>query len=120
MKALNAETALSRNIRLALNRSGRCRLLDNEVGTGASASGSFVRYGLGNGSPDLVGVLRTTPPTLFCIEVKMPGKHLNADQPAWWRSARAWGVLGGVAHSINEAMALLDLAESGVVGGLFE
>lgn len=100
------ETALTRNIRLAVNRTGRARVVRNNVGLDSTRG---VRYGLGNGSPDLCGALRGG--RAFCIEVKTASGKLRPEQEAWWRSARQWGVLGGVARSIAEAMALLDAAE---------
>lgn len=103
---MNPETALSRNIRLALNRTGRVRLVDNEVGMDRTTG---VRYGLGIGSPDLVGSLRSGH--AFCIEVKTKTGRLSEEQEAWWRSAKQWGIRGGIARSIPEAFALLDEAE---------
>ena len=106
------ETILSRNIRLTLNRTGRVRLLDNEVGMDQV---THTRYGLGNGSPDLVGALRCG--RVFAIEVKTPrayaGKNheLSVAQLAWWRAAPNWGVLGGVACSVEQALELLERAE---------
>ena len=107
------ETTLSKQIRVALNRTGRVRLLDNEVGF---ASQERVRYGLGNGSPDLVGVVRPYG-RVFCIEVKTPAAYrrphhgLSADQQAWWRASSHWGVTGGVADSVDRALELLEAAE---------
>lgn len=106
------ETTISKQIRMALNRTNRVRLVDNEVGF---ASNERVRYGLGNGSPDLVGVLRCG--RVFCIEVKTPTAYrranhsLSADQQAWWRASSQWGVTGGVADSIDRALELLEAAE---------
>ena len=109
---MNHETAISRNIRLALNRTGRVRLVDNEVGM---EQVTHTRYGLGKGSPDLMGVLRCG--RVFCIEVKTPRAYrgpangLSVDQQAWWRAAPQWGVTGGVADSIERALELLEAAE---------
>ena len=106
------ETILSRNIRLALNRTARVRLVDNEVGMDQV---THTRYGLGKGSPDLVGVLRCG--RIFAIEVKTPRAYrtadngCSADQVAWWRAARKWGVTGGIADSIERALELLEAAE---------
>lgn len=104
---MNAETALCRNVRLALNRTGRVRVVRNNVGLDQTTG---VRYGLGNGSPDLVGTLRGG--ASFCLEIKTPRGRVSDDQEAWWRSARQWGVRGGIARSIEEAFALLAEAEN--------
>lgn len=100
------ESAILRDIRDALNRTGRCRVVRNNVGVDVDRG---TRYGLGNGSPDLVGVLRNG--RAFCIEVKAPRGRMRPEQEAWWRAARAWGVTGGVARSVPEALALLAEAE---------
>lgn len=104
---MQAETALTRNIRLAVNRTGRARIVRNNVGVDSTRG---VRYGLGNGSPDLCGALRGG--RAFCIEVKTRTGRLRPEQEAWWRSARQWGVLGGVARSVEEALTLLTEAEA--------
>ena len=95
-----------REMRQKLNETGRVRLVRNNVGFDPE---NRVRYGLGNGSPDLVGTLRGG--RCFCIETKTPKGRLSADQQAWWRAATRWGVLGGVARSVGEAMQLLEEAE---------
>jgi hypothetical protein len=82
------ESQIQADIRAALNRDGRCRLLRNSVGFDHEKK---VRYGLGVGSPDIIGVLR---------------------DGAWWVAAKKWGVQGGIATSVDEAMGLLEQAES--------
>lgn len=101
-----SETAIMRDIRAALNNTGRVRLYRNNVGVDMERG---IRYGMGNGSPDLIGWLRSG--RAFAIEVKTPAGRLSADQKAWWVSARSWGVQGGVARSVSEALVLLDGAE---------
>ena len=100
---------LTLQIRSVLNATHRVRLIRNNVG--------FVplprplHFGLGTGSPDLVGVLRSG--RCFCIEVKV-NDRLSPEQAAWWRAARSWGIQGGVARSVAEAQALLEAALSTV------
>ena len=100
------ESELQHRIREALNSTGRCRVVRNNVGVDTDRG---VRYGLGVGSPDLVGILRVG--RAFCVEVKRPGKTRSSKQRAWWRAYLAWGGLGGVATSVDEAIDLLDEAE---------
>lgn len=99
------ESTIQAQIRATLNRDGRCRLFRNSVGYDA---GNRVRYGLSTGSPDLVGVLRNG--ICFAIECKTPRGRLSPEQAAWWRAAAKWGIRGGVAHSVEEALQLLEAA----------
>lgn len=103
---MNRETALMREIRAALNATGRCRVVRYSVGYDAT---NKVRYG-NPGWPDLIGVLRSG--RAFMVEVKTSTGRLRPEQEAFWRAARAWGVTGGVARSVPEALALLAAAET--------
>lgn len=110
------ETGLLRQIKHELNSSGRCRLLRNNVGVDTEQG---IRFGLGNGSADLVGVL--VGGHALAIEVKRPGSRpgtlLRPDQVSWWRAAYKWGVRGGVARSLPGAWRLLEEAEAGQMTG---
>jgi hypothetical protein len=98
------ESQILADIRAALNRDGRCRVVRYSVGFDAT---NRVRYGM-PGWPDLIGVLRDG--RAFCIEVKAPHGRLSTDQAAFWVAAHNWNVAGGVARSVEEAMALLEAA----------
>ena len=102
------ESRISKDIRKAINESGRARIVRNNVGMDLEHG---VRYGCGLGSPDFIGVLRDG--RSFCIECKAIRGHASFNQLAWWHAARKWGVLGGIARSVDEAMALLDAADGG-------
>lgn len=103
------ELDIQREIKHKLNVSRRCRLVRNNTGVDVEKG---VRYGLGNGGPDLVGML---PGGLaFGIEVKTPSGHIDKDQIAWWKAAYGWGFRGGVARSLAGAWRLLDEAEAGI------
>lgn len=115
---LPRESAILAAIRAAINATGRARLVRNNVGLGQLTDHSRIPYGLGRGSPDLVGTLRNG--VCFCIEVKRPGGRLTDAQRAWWRAARAWGIRGGVARSVEDAMRLLDEACAQRVSGSTE
>lgn len=105
---MNAETALSKNIRMAINRSGRARMLDNEVGMDQV---THTRYGLGVGSPDLIGVLRNG--RVIGLEVKTARGTPTKEQLAWLVVLRKWGGFGAIVRSVDEAMAALARAEQG-------
>lgn len=103
------EKQIQSEIKHFLNVSDRCRLVRNNVGVDTEKG---VRYGLGVGSPDLVGTL---PGGInFCIEVKTPEGRIDPAQRAWWKAALKWGIRGGVARSLDGAWRLLDEAERGV------
>ena len=104
-ESAGSEAAILRYIRHALNQSGRVRVIRNTVGFDQTRN---IRYGLGTGSPDLIGPLRDG--RIFAVEVKTTRGRMSVEQCAWWMAARKWGVTGGVATSVGEAMALLDAA----------
>ncbi len=104
--AARAGNALSNEIRAELNKSRRCRLLRNNTGFDLERK---VRYGLGKGGADLVGVLPSG--RAFAIESKLGSGKLSPGQRAWWAGFKLWGGLGGVAGSLIQAFLLLDDAE---------
>lgn len=104
------ESSIMRAIREAINATRRARIVRNHVGFDQEIK---TKYGLGVGSPDLIGVLKKPLGKCFAIEVKTPIGRLSAEQKAWWRAARLYGITGGVARSVEEALALLDEAERG-------
>lgn len=105
------EKDIQSRIRKRLNATRLCRIIRNNVGKGFLArfpgdpAPRFTAFGLGEGSPDLVGVLRSG--VCFCIEVKAPKGRAREAQLAWWRAARLWGIRGGFARSETEALRLL-------------
>lgn len=107
--AVVSETALMLAIRDALLATGRVLLWRNNCGRLQDRGGRWVSYGLGLGSPDLVGILRPAG-RLVAVEVKVPGKKPEPHQDAWHRAARAAGALVIVAHSVEEALAGLPAA----------
>jgi hypothetical protein len=92
-----------------------------------------VPYGLGNGSPDLVGLLRrqfrhrsndarqvSSPLVVgvwFCLEVKVPGEYATPEQEKVHKLWRRFGAFVAVVHGVAEARAALararDWAETG-------
>lgn len=102
------EGNIMREIQNELSRSGRCVLTRNSCGFDPANN---VTYGLGVGSPDLVGVLIPSG-VAFCIEVKTPKGRASKEQIAWWRAWGKRGVRGGFANSVAQAMALLNEATS--------
>lgn len=70
-----------------------------------------VPYGLGTGSPDLVGILAPWG-RWFCIEVKVPGEEPDPHQLKCHEQWRAMGALVYVATSATEARHALAAART--------
>lgn len=102
--AVVSEAQLMLAIRDSLLATGRVMLWRNNVGQLQDRTGRWVKYGIGVGSPDLVGMLRPDG-RFFAVEVKLPGEKPTPEQLAWHRAARASGALVIVAHSVDEALA---------------
>ncbi len=106
------ESTIQALIRKAIAKDGRAILTRNHVGFIRDAEGHGHRFGLGVGSPDLVGML-TPSGRVFCLEIKQPGKYPTTFQKAWARACRMRGGFVATVHSVEEAMAALDRALRG-------
>lgn len=114
---VQAETALQNRIRLML--SAHCKDVvhfRNHTGALKDNRGRMVRFGLGAGSPDIVGwkAIEITPDMVgqrvavfVGIEIKIPGEQPRPDQNFWLSRLNAAGGIAGVAHSEYEAIDLL-------------
>jgi len=102
--------ASKRGHRLFINARGRGWVGGGQVVRGGPPrlhGGSLVTFGVGpDGAGDLLGWSRDG--RFASIEVKTPGKHPRADQVAWREAVRAGGGLAGVAHTVEEAIAILE------------
>lgn len=108
------EQPIKKAIERALNASGRVLVSVNNGGAQKSehkGKKRFVKYGLGKGSADLVGLLRSG--RYFAFEVKRPGKKPTPHQRAWLAKIRQWGGFAAWGTSVGEAMAALARAEAG-------
>lgn len=106
------ETTISALIRRAIAKDGRALVTRNNTGVLPGPQGRPVRFGLGRGSPDLVGMLLGSG-RVFCIEVKRPGLMSTTTQRAWARACRMRGGFVATAHSVPEALAALERALAG-------
>jgi hypothetical protein len=114
--ARSDEQRIQNDIRLALG-SGLSRLWRNNTGALKDATGRLVRYGLCQGSSDLIG-LRTVTITpdmvgqqlaqFVAIEVKDRSRP-TAEQQAFIAMVLQAGGLAGIARSVEEARAILRL-----------
>jgi VRR-NUC domain len=96
-------------IRFALVRTGRVLLWRNSVG---GVRGTRLRYGLGVGSADLVGLLRggLRAGRLFAVEVKTETGRLSVEQREWLHAVNAAGGYACVARTVPEALSELGAA----------
>ena len=78
-----------------------------------------ITYGLGPGSPDVVGVLTVGGVGVWLgIEVKSPTGRVRPEQAAWLAAGAARGMVTGVARSADDARALVDAARARLAGVL--
>lgn len=116
----NEETRIQNDIEAAIGAEQDLAVLRNSVGVARFADPetgklSMVRYGLGTGSPDIVGMLTCEPQRVqvaqwFCLEVKIPGESARPDQRKWHEAMRKRGVYVAVVHSVDEAREALKRA----------
>lgn len=98
------ETLLMRSIMHELTKDGRCMLERNNVGEATTKSGRHITFGLGKGSPDLVGIYQGR---FIGIEVKTPKGRLSDIQRRWHAIAAQHGARIVTARSIEEALECL-------------
>ena len=113
----NETRDLTKPILAALNSLPGVRVSRNNTGVLKDERGVPVRYGLGLGSADLVGIVScryciahityygdvVEVGRAFALEVKWPGEKPTADQVRWLASVRRLGGFACVVHSIEEA-----------------
>jgi len=96
-----------RDIRFAVNSTGKATLFRNNVGFDESKK---IKYGLGKGSADLVGFIHATGQFL-AIEVKTPVGRLSKEQKAFISFVNARGGRAFVARSVTAALSALGMSE---------
>lgn len=109
-----SESKIQRDIELAIGAETDLLLLRNNVGQAEHVNAETGRvyhmpYGLGVGSPDLVGILGPHG-RWFCLEVKAPGEKPRPDQEQCHRAWRRFGAFVATVHSVEEARAALERA----------
>ena len=112
-----SEQQTQQQIRLALSR-GPVRLWRNNTGTLLDRQGRPVKFGLCKGSSDLIGLrsvtigpehVGQTLAVFVAVEVKSAAGRTTAEQGAFIEQVTAMGGLAGVARTVGEAAAILDL-----------
>lgn len=112
-----SERQLQRDVFVALGAEPGLVLMRNQVGRGErfDTRTHDVRhetYGLGVGSPDIVGILGPTG-RWFCLELKATKGRMTMEQAQWHSMARSMGAFVAVARSVDEARAALERARNG-------
>ena len=111
------ENALQRDIQAAIGAEPDLLLFKNSVGHARFVNDDgreyTVPYGLGKGSPDLVGILAPSG-RWFCLELKVPGEDATDEQQKVHDVWRRFGALVYAVHSVDEARAGLEDARGRV------
>jgi hypothetical protein len=110
-----SEARIQDEIRAALGATDGLVLWRNNVGVAKHFDAKthetqLVRYGLANGSADLVGVLDGR---FIALEVKRPGEQVTAEQRAWLELVRRYGGFAAVVTSAADARAAIERARAG-------
>jgi hypothetical protein len=110
-----SEQQIQQAIRLKLSQ-GSVRLFRNNTGALRDERGQLVRYGLCQGSADLIGIRTVTITAdmvgqqvgvFAAIEVKAPRGRITPEQEAFLAMVRQQGGIAGVARSVEDAQHLL-------------
>lgn len=79
----------------------------SESSTGAAVA-RYITYGLGPGSPDIVGVLTVCGLGIMVgIEAKSATGRVEPEQAAWLAAGASRGIITGVARSVDDARAII-------------
>lgn len=121
------ESTAQAEILAALNRMPGVRVARNNVGRLQDRNGTWVAYGLGVGSPDIVGIYsagRVSGPmavhvaAAFGVEVKGPTGRVREEQAQWHEAMRRRGLPTFVARSAEEAVRQVEVWCAEVDGAL--
>ena len=104
------ERDLQHAIRLRLGRERDLVLFRNQVGQTKTDHG-YLRYGLGVGSPDLVGILAPHG-RWVCLEIKTETGRVSEDQERWHKLARKFGAHVEIVRSVDDAVSAIERARN--------
>lgn len=118
-----SESTILREILEALGAEPDLVLFRNSVGRApmvdmATGKAYHITFGLGPGSPDIVGILRRETQSgvagqWFCLEVKRPGAGPSAEQAKCAKVWRWYGAFVATVSSVEEAHDALGRARNG-------
>jgi len=98
------EKNVSQLIRIKASQLG-CTLLRNNVGAYKDKQGNWVRYGLGVGSSDLIGIYKGI---FVACEVKRKGKKPTEIQKKFLKTILSKGGIGFVCDDVDDFERLLN------------
>lgn len=107
-----SESQLLADVMKALGCEPDFRIFRNNVGLARYDSGAKVRYGLANGSSDLIGFLAPLG-RVVSLELKTATGRVRPEQDAWLRMVRAMGGFASIVRSVDDAHAALARARQG-------
>jgi hypothetical protein len=94
------ETALMRDIQIALSKAGH-RVFRNNIGTCMTSRGDYLRYGVCNpGGSDLIGW--TKDGRFLAVEVKSDTGRVTTEQANFLLAVRKSGGVGILARSLKD------------------
>lgn len=99
-----SESQLMDRVRLILGSEPDGVWWRNNTGVATSAAGHTIRYGLGNGSADLVGLFRGR---FVAVEIKTAAGRQTEDQQRWQRLVESKRGVYAIVRSEDDARALL-------------
>lgn len=102
---MNPETKLQNQIIVALCKNG-CVARNHTVGQFYTKYGGVVNIGR-HGESDIMGHRIADGRALY-IEVKLPGENPRPDQQKFLEAMTATGAIAGVAHSVEEALHIVN------------
>lgn len=102
---MNPETELQNKIIVALCQNG-CVARNHTVGQFYTKYGAIVKIGQ-HGESDIMGH-RISDGKAIYVEVKLPGEKPRDDQEKFLKAMRAAGAIAGCAHSVEEALNIVN------------
>jgi hypothetical protein len=123
-----SESTAQAEILAALNRLPGVRVARNNVGRLQDRNGTWVAYGLGVGSPDIVGIYTTRVTwareasvmraIAFGVEVKSATGRVREEQAQWHAAMARRGLPTFVARSADEAVRQVEIWCAEIDGAL--
>lgn len=113
--AANPHKELRNKIRIRLNQRGDTVVWANESGVAEHVhSGRYVRYGVGKGGADLLGICCTDGVGIFfALEVKTGSGRLTDEQQNFLSLVRRYGGFACVVRSVEDADAAIARLRNG-------